>query len=47
MQIPDLSDVREETVKDGELIKNLEDILMTWEMHIAKVVDDCLKKVSI
>lgn len=46
MQIPDLTDVKEETIKDGNFIKSLEDILMTWETHISKVIDDCLKKVS-
>lgn len=45
MQIPDLTDISEETLKDAALIKNLEDILMTWEVHITKIIEDCLKKV--
>lgn len=45
MQIPDLTDISEETLKDAALIKSLEDILMTWEVHITKIIEDCLKKV--
>lgn len=46
MQIPDLTDVREEMLKHADFVKSLEDILMTWEMHISKVIDETLKKVS-
>lgn len=47
MQIPDLIDVKDETINDPGFIKTLEDILMSWETHIAKIIDDCLKKVGI
>lgn len=45
MQLPDLSEVNEESLKNPDFIKTLEDILMSWETHITKVIDDCLKKV--
>lgn len=46
MQIPYLTEVRDEDLKDPNFIKTLEDILMAWEAHIAKVIEECLKKVS-
>lgn len=46
MQIPDLTDVKDDSLKDPVFIKALENILMSWEIHITKVIDDCLKKVS-
>lgn len=45
MQIPDLTDVKDDAPIDATFIKTLEDILMNWETHIAKIIDDCLKKV--
>lgn len=46
MQIPDLTDVTEETLNDEDFVKNLEDTLITWETHITKTIEECLKKVN-
>lgn len=45
--IPDINDITdEEIIKNKEIIKQLEEVIMSWERHITKVIDEQVAKVS-
>lgn len=52
LPMADLSDIlksdipREELIKDSNVIEALEEAVMSWKRHIAKVIDSYLTKVT-
>lgn len=52
LQIPDIDVLHDENLtpeilsQDSELVEQLEEVVMSWEQHITKVIESFLSKVS-